>query len=108
VSAVIAANSALPPATLATLVNPLRNPHTFLTNIATNYGNVAAIAAQQQIATFFVTDGALTIDPDPLGPIDPLPFDPPGPIGLFDPAPIGPISLFEVPVVLPLPEALNF
>jgi len=69
---------------------------------------VAAIAAQQQIATFFVTDGALTIDPDPLGPIDPLPFDPPGPIGLFDPAPIGPMSLFEVPVVLPLPEALNF
>ena len=108
VNAVIAANSAQPPATVATLVNPLRNPHTFLTNIATNYGNVAAIAAQQQIATFFVTDGALTIDPDPLGPIDPLPFDPPGPIGLFDPAPIGPMSLFEVPVVLPLPEALNF
>ena len=32
------------PATLATLVSPLRNPHTFLTNVATNYGNVAAIA----------------------------------------------------------------
>lgn len=108
VNAVIAANSGLPAATLATLVNPLRNPHTFLTNIATNYGNVAAIAAQQQIATFFVTDGAMTIDPDPLGPIDPLPFDPPGPVGSFDPAPIGPLSLFEVPVVLPLPETLNF
>jgi hypothetical protein len=37
-----------------------------------------------QIATFFATNGAVVIDPDGAGPF------------------------FEVPVVLPLPEALNY
>jgi len=62
-----------------------KNPHTFLTNIG---GTVpvatAAIGAQSQIAVFFATDGALTIDPD------------------------GPGPLFEVPIVGALPEDLGF
>jgi hypothetical protein len=62
-----------------------KNPHTFLTNIAG--GGLApsvAIGAQTQIATFFASRGVTLIDPDGAGP------------------------LFEVPVVLPLPETLNF
>jgi len=47
-----AANSALSP-----------NPHTFLTRI-TGPGAPYALAAQHQIATFFASDGAITIDPD--------------------------------------------
>jgi dienelactone hydrolase len=39
------------------------NPHTFLTNI-TGAGALFAIEAQAQIATFFASDGATTIDPD--------------------------------------------
>jgi dienelactone hydrolase len=39
------------------------NPHTFLTNI-TGAGALFAIQAQAQIATFFASDGATTIDPD--------------------------------------------
>src|SRR4051794_20569044 len=39
------------------------NPHTFLTNIV-GPGAPFAFAAQQQIATFFTSDGATTIDPD--------------------------------------------
>jgi hypothetical protein len=62
-----------------------KNPHTFLTNIG---GTVpvatAAIGAQTQIAIFFSTNGALTIDPD------------------------GPGPLFEVPIAGPLPEDLGF
>jgi hypothetical protein len=62
-----------------------KNPHTFLTNIG---GTVpvatAAIGAQSQIAIFFATGGALTIDPD------------------------GPGPLFEVPIAGPLPEDLGF
>lgn len=62
-----------------------KNPHTFLTNIG---GTVpvatAAIGAQTQIAIFFATDGALTIDPD------------------------GPGPLFEVPIAGALPEDLGF
>jgi Bacterial virulence factor lipase N-terminal len=61
-----------------------KNPHTFLTNIAIPAAVPYAIAAQQQIAAFFASNGALTIDPD------------------------GPSPIFEVPVVLPLPEGLNF
>jgi hypothetical protein len=54
---------------------------------------VIAFKAQAQIATFFSSNGALTIDPD-----DALPgFLPPG----FPP-------LFETPIVPPLPEGLNF
>ena len=44
-----------------------KNPHTFLTNI-TGAGAPYALAAQQQIATFFASDGAITIDPDGSGP----------------------------------------
>ncbi len=62
-----------------------KNPHTFLTNIG---GTVpvatAAIGAQSQIAIFFTTGGALTIDPDGAGP------------------------LFEVPITGSLPEDLGF
>jgi hypothetical protein len=59
------------------------NPHTFLTNI-TGATAANAFAAQAQIATFFATDGSLTIDPDGGG------------------------AVFEVPIVPPLPEGLNF
>jgi hypothetical protein len=62
-----------------------KNPHTFLTNIG---GTVpvatVAIGAQTQIAVFFTTNGALTIDPD------------------------GPGPLFEVPIAGALPEDLGF
>jgi hypothetical protein len=61
-----------------------KNPHTFLTNIGVAAAAPYAVAAQQQIATFFVSRGTVTIDPD------------------------GPNPFFEVPVALPLPEALNF
>jgi hypothetical protein len=73
---------------LAFAANPAtpKNPHTFLTNIASPFPSVAlfALAAQAQIATFFATDGTLTIDPDGAGPF------------------------FETPIVPPLPEVLNF
>jgi dienelactone hydrolase len=60
------------------------NPHTFLTNIGTAAGALA-IAAQQQIAIFFESDGTVIVDPD-------------GAAGPF----------FEVPIAGPLPEGLNF
>ncbi len=41
-----------------------KNPHTFLTNIGSAAGAPYAIAAQRQIATFFTSQGATTIDPD--------------------------------------------
>src|SRR6267378_15275 len=43
-----------------------KNPHTFLTNIV-GPGAPFAFEAQQQIATFFTSDGAVTIDPDGAG-----------------------------------------
>lgn len=51
---------------LAFALNPAvgNNPHTFLTNIV-GAGALYALAAQQQIATFFASDGVITID---LGP----------------------------------------
>jgi hypothetical protein len=65
-----------------------RNPHTFLTNIALTAGTpsaaLIAVLAQTQIAIFLATNGATTIDPDGAGPF------------------------FEVPIVGPLPEELNF
>ncbi len=61
-----------------------KNPHTFLTNIGIPAAVPYAIQAQSQIAAFFASNGLLTIDPDGLSPI------------------------FEVPIVLPLPEGLNF
>jgi Bacterial Ig-like domain len=61
-----------------------KNPHTFLTNIAIPASVPFAIAAQKQIAAFFASHGAVTLDPD------------------------GPAPFFEVPVALPLPETLSF
>lgn len=54
---------------LAFAANPAvsKNPHTFLTNVV-GAGAPYALAAQQQIATFFASDGAITIDPDGPGP----------------------------------------
>jgi dienelactone hydrolase len=67
------------------------NPHTFLTNLFTSTGldpgRPYALQAQQQIATFFASDGAVTIDPDGSGTT-----------GRF----------FETPAALPLPEDLAF
>jgi hypothetical protein len=54
---------------LAHAANPAvsKNPHTFLTNVG-GAGAPYALAAQHQIATFFASDGAATIDPDGPGP----------------------------------------
>jgi hypothetical protein len=56
---------------LAFAANPAlpKNPHTFLTNVANPAAAPFAVAAQQQIATFFASDGATTVDPDGPGPI---------------------------------------
>ncbi len=62
-----------------------KNPHTFLTGtFAGGLAATVAIGAQAQIATFFASDGATIIDPDGAG------------------------TLFEVPIVAPLPETTNF
>ena len=68
-------------ASVATL-NALRNPHGFLGSIV-GARAPSAVAAQMQIAMFFASNGALTIDPD------------------------GPGPLFETPIVT-LPEDLGF
>lgn len=70
---------------LAYAANPAvpRNPHTFLTNIYTPAAAPFAIAAQRQIADFFLSNGKVVTDPDGPGPI------------------------FEVPSK-DLPETLNF
>ena len=60
------------------------NPHTFLTNIAVPSVAPLAVAAQDQIARFFASDGEEVVDPDGAGPF------------------------FEVPIAGPLPEVLNF
>ena len=54
---------------LAYAANPAvgKNPHAFLTNLGAA-GIGYALAAQAQIATFFASDGATTIDPDGAGP----------------------------------------
>jgi hypothetical protein len=54
---------------LAFAANPAvgKNPHTFLTNLS-GAGIGYALAAQGQIATFFASDGATTVDPDGPGP----------------------------------------
>jgi hypothetical protein len=110
-SAVDSANTG--PATLerAALLNTVRNPHTFLTNLATPYGGPFAVGAQVQVAVFFMSDGTTVIDPDPFAGFNPPPVDLDGTnprLGTIDPEPIPTLSLFEVPVVLPLPESLNF
>ena len=71
---------------LAFAANPAvgRNPHTFLTNIGNPAAVGFALGAQAQMATFFASDGAMTIDPDGGGPI------------------------FETPMVGPPPEDLAF
>lgn len=55
---------------LAFAANPAlpKNPHTFLTNVANPAAAPYALAAQQQIATFFASDGITTADPDGLAP----------------------------------------
>lgn len=70
---------------LAVAANPAlpKNPHTFLTGLG-GAGTPVAVMAQTQIAEFFRSGGSLVIDPDGAGP------------------------LFEVPLVPPLPEGLNF
>lgn len=65
-------------------VSPPLYPHTFLNTLTQAGAAAVALEAQAQIATFFATDGGATIDPDGAGP------------------------LFETPIALPLPEALNF
>jgi hypothetical protein len=83
---------------IAFAANPTmsKNPHTFLTNIAGTPGGLVASAiafkAQNQIATFFATNGAITIDPDDAPPALPATFP----------------HVFETPIVPPLPETLNF
>jgi hypothetical protein len=63
-----------------------KNPHAFLTRIVGSTALAAQIAAeaQTQIATYFASDGATTIDPDGGG------------------------VLFETPIAGPLPEHLGF
>ena len=46
----------------------VKNPHTFLTNVTNPIQAQFAFAAQQQMATFLATGGAVTIDPDGAGP----------------------------------------
>jgi len=81
--------------------NPNLYPHAFMDNAiiarespfcsATCAENARAIAfkAQQQIASFFASDGTEVIDPDDVPPALPEP-------------------IFEVPIVPPLPEATNY
>jgi hypothetical protein len=61
-----------------------KDPHGFLTAIGDPLSLGNALAAQDQIATFFATQGTTVIDPDGSG------------------------AVFETPVVLPLPETLNY
>jgi hypothetical protein len=51
---------------LAFAANPAvpKNPHTFLTNLGNPAAASFALAAQNQIAAFFASDGGTTIDPD--------------------------------------------
>jgi hypothetical protein len=72
---------------LAFAANPStpKNPHTFLTNVGSLQASVrlTAAQAQAQIADFFESEGTVN-DPDGAG------------------------TFFETPIVLPLPEELNF
>jgi Bacterial Ig-like domain len=45
-----------------------KNPHGFITNVGNSSAAPFAFAAQQQIATFFTSDGATTVDPDGAAP----------------------------------------
>ena len=55
------------------------NPHTFLTGIGSPTTAPAAVQAQAQIATFFASNGTLTIDPDGPGPVFETPISGPLP-----------------------------
>lgn len=61
-----------------------KDPHGFLTAIGGANTRNFAIAAQDQLATFFASQGSTVVDPDGAGP------------------------LFETPIDLPLPETLNY
>jgi hypothetical protein len=70
---------------LASAENPMlpRNPHGFMVRIEIPAFRPIARGAQEQIAVFFETDGAVIIHPDPA-------------------------RFFEVPIEGPLPEGLNY
>lgn len=61
-----------------------KDPHVFLLLITDPAVQEIALAAQEQIAVFFASDGVEVIDPDGVG------------------------HLFEVPIILPMPEDLFF
>jgi hypothetical protein len=73
---------------LAVAADPLvpKTPHAFLLQVLPLVGpplvNAIALGAQEQIATFFESDGSTIINPDP--------------------------KFFEVPIVPPLPETCNY
>jgi hypothetical protein len=72
--------------------NPNLYPHVFMTNAINRADPTVrgiALKAQHQIATFFASDGTQVIDPDDVPPALDVP-------------------IFEVPIVPPLPEALNY
>ena len=78
-----------------------KNPHTFMTGVLSAVGGGIARDAQQQIAAFFASETIpgmtpTVIDPDP----SPIPNPAGGPPLL--------VNVFEVPIVPPLPETLNF
>ena len=60
-----------------------KNPHAFMVSTNVAAFKPIALAAQEQIAVFFATDGETIIHPEPS-------------------------RFFEVPIALPLPEDLNF
>jgi len=70
---------------LAFAENPAlpKGPHSFIVSIDIAAFRAIALGAQEQIATFFASDGEVIIYPEPR-------------------------RFFEVPIVLPLPENLNF
>jgi hypothetical protein len=59
---------------------PLANPHGFATNLA--FGEIA-LGVQDMVGKFFFSDGAVLTVPEPS-------------------------QFFEFPIVLPLPESLNY
>jgi dienelactone hydrolase len=72
------------PRPLPPSIAPPLYPHTFLNTFSPGAAAAVSLQAQAQIATFFATDGQVTIDPD------------------------GPGPLFETPISLPLPETPSF
>jgi dienelactone hydrolase len=57
------------PRPLPPSISPPLYPHTFINTFAPAGAAAVALQAQAQIATFFATDGAVTIDPDGPGPL---------------------------------------